>query len=89
MNSEKSRTSEYHVLVLKLADKLDLRRGQKSVSLILVFTSIYLLFTLLSIYLVFTTKSSYNNSKFKVYAPTSSDKFKLPDGSYSTSNIQN
>ena len=33
INSENSRTSEYHVLKLKLADKLDLRRGQKSVSL--------------------------------------------------------
>ena len=33
MNSENSRTSEYHVLVLKLTDKLDLRRGQKSVAL--------------------------------------------------------
>ena len=29
MNSENSRTSEYHVLELKLADKLDLRRGKK------------------------------------------------------------
>ena len=28
-NSENSRSSQYHVLVLKLADKLDLRRGQK------------------------------------------------------------
>ena len=33
MNSENSRTSEYHVLLLKLADKLNLRRGQKSVTL--------------------------------------------------------
>ena len=33
MNSENSRTSEYHVLVLKLTDKLYLRRGQKSVAL--------------------------------------------------------
>ena len=33
MNSENSRTSEYHVLVLRLADKLDLKRGQKSVAL--------------------------------------------------------
>ena len=32
-NSENSRTSEYHVLVLELPDKLDLRRGQKSVAL--------------------------------------------------------
>ena len=33
MNSENSRTSEYHILVLNLADKLDLTRGQKSVAL--------------------------------------------------------
>ena len=32
INSENSRTSEYHVLGLKLADKLDLIRGQKSVA---------------------------------------------------------
>ena len=32
MNSENSRTSEYHVLLLKLADKLDLGRSQKSVA---------------------------------------------------------
>ena len=29
MNSENRITSEYHVLILKLTDKLDLRRGQK------------------------------------------------------------
>ena len=29
MNSKNSRTSEYHVLVLKITDKLDLRIGQK------------------------------------------------------------
>ena len=33
MNSENSRTPEYHVLVLKHTDKLDLRRGQKGVTL--------------------------------------------------------
>ena len=33
MNSENSRTSEYHVLVLKLTDKLDLRQVQKIVAL--------------------------------------------------------
>ena len=33
MNSENSRTSEYHVLVLKLTNKLDQRRGQKSAAL--------------------------------------------------------
>ena len=29
MNSENSKTSKYHVLELKLTDKLDLRRSQK------------------------------------------------------------
>ena len=29
MNSENSRTLEYHVLLLKLTNKLDLRRGKK------------------------------------------------------------
>ena len=33
MKSENSRTSEYHFLTLKLTDKLDLRRGQKTVAL--------------------------------------------------------
>ena len=33
MNSENSRTFEYHVLVLKLTDRLDLKRSQKSVAL--------------------------------------------------------
>ena len=34
------------------------------------------------------TKSSYNNNKFKISAPRLNDKFELPDGSYSVSNIQ-
>ena len=39
MNSENSRTSEYHVLLLKLVDKLDLRSVQKKLLYqILVFT---------------------------------------------------
>ena len=33
-------------------------------------------------------KSSYNNNKFKISAPTWREEFKLPDGSYSISNIQ-
>ena len=33
MNSENNKISEHHVLVLKLADKLELRRGQKGVAL--------------------------------------------------------
>ena len=33
-------------------------------------------------------KSSYNNNKFKISTPTWNEKFKLPDGSYSISDIQ-
>ena len=52
MNSENSKTSEYQVLVLKVTDKLDLRRGQKTVAL-----------SNLSIYYTWKNiKSSYNNN---------------------------
>ena len=33
MNSKNSKTSELHVLILRLTDKLDLRRGAKCISL--------------------------------------------------------
>ena len=33
MNSENSKTSEPHVLIRKLTDKLDLRRGEKVIAL--------------------------------------------------------
>ena len=78
MNSENSRTSEYHVLVFGFPDKLDLRRDTKSVA-----------FSNLSIYYTWKNiKGLYNNNKFKISAPTWSDEFKLPVGSYSTSDIQ-
>ena len=78
MDSENSRKSEYHVLVLKLTNKLDLRRGQKTVAL-----------SKLSIYYTWKNiKSSYNNNKFKISTPTWSEEFELPDGSYSVSDIQ-
>ena len=78
INSENSKTSEYPVLVLKLTDKLDLRRGQKTVAL-----------SNLSIYYTFkNVKSSYSNNKFKISVLTWSEEFKLPDGSYSVSDIQ-
>ena len=79
MNSENSRISEHHVLVLKLTDKLDLRRGQKTVAL-----------SNRSIYYTWKNiKSSYNNNnKFKISAPTWNEEFELPHGSYSISDIQ-
>ena len=33
MNSKNSKTSDPHVLILKLTDKSDLRRGEKSIAL--------------------------------------------------------
>ena len=33
-------------------------------------------------------KSSYNNNRFKISAPTWRDEFELPDGSYLKSDIQ-
>ena len=78
MNSENNRTFEYHVLVLKLADKLDLRRGQKSVAL-----------SNRSIYYTWKNiKSSYKNNKFEISAPAWNDEFELLEGSYSISDIQ-
>ena len=33
MNSENSKTSKPHILILKLTDKLDFRRGEKIIAL--------------------------------------------------------
>ena len=78
VNSENSKTSESHVLILKLTDKLDLRRGEKNIAL----SNLSICYTWKNI------KSSYNKTKFKISAPTWNDKFELPNGSYSLSDIQ-
>ena len=78
INSENSRASEYNVLVLKLTNKLDLRRGQESVAL----SNLSINYTWKNI------KSSYNNNKFKISARTWSEEFKSQDGTYSISDIQ-
>ena len=78
MNSENSKTSEPHILTLKLTDKLDLRLDKKVIAL-----------SNLSIYYTWNNiKSSYNNNRFKISSPTWNEEFTLPDGSYSTSDIQ-
>ena len=78
INSWNSKTSEPLIVILKLTDKLDLRRGEKIIAL-----------SNLSIYYTWKNiKSSYNNNKFKISAPTWNDKFELPDKSYSISDIQ-
>ena len=78
MNSKNSRTLKPHILTLKLVNKLDLRFGEKVIAL-----------SNLSIYYTWKNiKSTYNNNKFKISAPTWNDEFELPDGSYSVSDIQ-
>ena len=78
MNSENSKTSKSHILALKLTSKLDLRIGEKVTAL----SNLSIYYTQKNI------KSSYNNNKFKISAPTWNDEFELPDGSYSVSDIQ-
>ena len=78
MNSENSKTSKPYLLTFKLTDKLDLRIGKKVIDL-----------SNFSIYYTWKNiKSSYNNNKFKISAPTWNDEFELPGGSYSVSDIQ-
>ena len=78
MNSENSKTSKPHLSILNLTDKIDLRRGENSFAL-----------SNLSIYYILKNiKSSYNNNKIKISAPTWNNEFELPDGSYSISDIQ-
>ena len=78
VNSEKSKTSEPHVLIIKLTEELDLRRGVKSIAL-----------SNLSIYYTWKNiKSLCNNNKFEKSDPTWNDKSGSPDGSYSVSDIQ-
>ena len=72
MNSENSKTSDPHRLLLNLADKTDLRRKDK-----------YIALSNLSIYYTWKNiKNSYKNNKFKISAPTWNEEFELPNGSY-------
>ena len=76
MNSENSKISHPHRLLLNSTDKIDLQRGEA---------------TLLNLSIYYTWKSirsSYNNNEFKISAPIWNNKFELPDGSYSVSDIQ-
>ena len=77
-DSENSKTSKPHVLLLNLTDKLDLKRAEKNVAL----SNVSIYYTWKNI------KSSYNNNRFKISAPTWNDEFKLLDGSYLISDIQ-
>ena len=79
MNTKNSKTNEPHRLKCNLNDKLDLKNSNKNMAL-----------ASLSIYYTWrNVKSTYNNNKFKISAPTWNDTFDLPDGSYNIPAIQN
>ena len=60
MNSENSKTSDPHRLLLNLTDKIDLRKKDK-----------YIALSNLNIHYIWKNiKKSYKSSKFKISAPT-------------------
>ena len=78
MNTENSKTNESHRLKYDLIDKLGLKNPNKNIALGT--SSIY--------YIWKNVKSTYNNNKFKISAPTWNETFDLPDGSYNIPKIQ-
>ena len=77
MNSENSKTSDPHKLLFKLSERLRKRNNK------------YVVLSNLSIYYTWKNiKKSYKINKFKTSAPTWNDKFELPNGSYSVSDVQ-
>ena len=78
MNSKNSKASEPYKLKYDLIDKLDLKNPNKNMAL-----------ANLSIYYTWkNVKSTYNNNKFKILAPTWNETFDLPNGLYNISEIQ-
>ena len=78
MNTKNSKTNEPNRFKYDLIDKLDLKNPNKNMAL-----------ANLSIYYTWkNVKSTYNNNKFKISAPTWNETFDLPDGSYNISEIQ-
>ena len=78
MNTKNSKTSEPHRLKYNLIDKSDLKNQNKNMEL----ASLNIYFTCKNV------KSTYNNNKFKISAPTWNETFDLPDGSYNISEIE-
>ena len=77
MNTKNSKTMESHRFKYDLIDKLDWRNPNKIMAL-----------GSLSIYYTWkNVKSTYNNNKFKLSAPTWNDTFDSPDGLYNISEI--
>ena len=78
MNTKNSKTNESHRFKYDLIDKLDFKNPNENMAL-----------GSLSIYYTWkNVKSTYNNNKFKISAPTWNETFDLPDGSYNIPKIQ-
>ena len=78
MNTKNIKTNESHRFKYDLIDKLDLKNRNKNMAL-----------GSLSIYYTWkNVKSTYNNNKFEIPAPTWNEIFDLPDGSYNIPKIQ-
>ena len=77
-NSKNSKTNEFNKFIYQFTGKLNLKNPNK----------IIWLFNLSIYYTWKNIKSAYNNNKCKISAPTWNDKFDLPYGLYSISDIQ-
>ena len=78
MNTKNSKTNESHRFKYDLIDKLGLKNPNKNIAL-----------GSLSIYYTWkNVKSTYDNNKYKISAPTWNEAFDLPDGSYNIPKIQ-
>ena len=78
MNSKNSKTNEPNRFKYDLIDKLDLKNPNKNMAL----GNLRIYYTWKNV------KSTYNNNKFKISAPTWNETFDLPDGLYNISEIQ-
>ena len=78
INTSNSATNKSNEFLYKFIDKLDLKNPNKTMAL----ANLSMYYTWKNI------KSSYNNNKFKISAPTWNETFDLPDGSYSIAAIQ-
>ena len=78
VNSKNSKTNKPNRFKYDLIDKLDLKNANKNMAL----ANLSIYYTLKNV------KSTYNNNKFKISAPTWNETFNLPDGSFNISEIQ-
>ena len=79
MNSGNSKTSNPHILLLNLSDKINLKRKEKDAAS-----------SNLSVYYTWkNTKKSYKRNKLKISASKWNETSDLHDGSHAVSGIQN